>query len=137
MAHQLGERLLIRLAMDLLVSCCNCRSYFAGCVSFSSPAQSAHPPKILRRKPTWPIINTADCRSLVTLEFLPSLNTLMQTVQLTLTNAILVDLCENGGTCTDMVDAYTCACVPGYTDANCATDIDECDPDPCEKSDLW
>ena len=42
------------------------------------------------------------------------------------------DPCENGGTCTDLVNAYSCACVPGYTDANCATDIDECDPDPCE-----
>ena len=42
------------------------------------------------------------------------------------------DPCENGGTCTDLVNAYSCACVPGFTDANCTTNIDECDPDSCE-----
>ena len=41
-------------------------------------------------------------------------------------------LAHKAYTCTDMVDAYSCACVPGYTDANCATDISECNPDPCE-----
>ena len=40
--------------------------------------------------------------------------------------------CENGGTCIDLVNAYSCACVPGYTDDNCTTNIDECSPDPCE-----
>ena len=27
--------------------------------------------------------------------------------------------CENGGTCTDGVNRYTCKCSPGYTDATC------------------
>ena len=36
--------------------------------------------------------------------------------------------CENGGTCTDLVNTYSCVCVPGYTDDNCTTII-EC---PCE-----
>ena len=42
------------------------------------------------------------------------------------------DPCENGGTCTDLVNAYSCACVPGYTGDDCATNINECSPDPCE-----
>ena len=29
--------------------------------------------------------------------------------------------CENGGTCTDEVNGYTCACEAGYTDDNCGT----------------
>ena len=29
--------------------------------------------------------------------------------------------CQNGGTCTDAVNSYTCACVPGYTGTNCET----------------
>ncbi len=27
--------------------------------------------------------------------------------------------CQNGGTCTDGVDAYTCACAAGYEGTNC------------------
>ena len=27
--------------------------------------------------------------------------------------------CQNGGTCVDVVNAYTCNCVPGYTGENC------------------
>ena len=34
------------------------------------------------------------------------------------------DPCQNGGTCTDLVNAFSCACVPGYTDDMCATNID-------------
>ena len=34
--------------------------------------------------------------------------------------------CENGGTCIDLMNAYSCECVPGYTDDNCATSIDSC-----------
>ena len=30
------------------------------------------------------------------------------------------------------MNAYSCECVPGYTDPNCTTNINECDPDPCE-----
>ena len=29
--------------------------------------------------------------------------------------------CENGGTCTDGINNYTCACVPGYNDVKCST----------------
>jgi hypothetical protein len=28
-------------------------------------------------------------------------------------------LCQNGGTCTDLVDAYSCACTSGWTGSNC------------------
>ena len=31
--------------------------------------------------------------------------------------------CENGGTCTDGVNSYTCECVDGYTGVNCETGI--------------
>ena len=31
--------------------------------------------------------------------------------------------CENGGTCTDAVNGYTCKCVAGYTDRNCQTGV--------------
>jgi hypothetical protein len=27
--------------------------------------------------------------------------------------------CENGGTCIDEVDSYTCQCVPGFDGDNC------------------
>ena len=29
--------------------------------------------------------------------------------------------CENGATCTDAVDSYTCHCVAGYTGTHCET----------------
>ena len=29
--------------------------------------------------------------------------------------------CENGGTCTDGINSYTCTCVPGYSDVKCST----------------
>ncbi len=29
--------------------------------------------------------------------------------------------CENGGSCSDGVNNYTCSCLPGYTGANCDT----------------
>ena len=29
--------------------------------------------------------------------------------------------CENGGTCADAVNGYSCECAPGFTDANCKT----------------
>ena len=31
------------------------------------------------------------------------------------------DPCQNGGTCTDGVNSYTCTCAPGYTDGDCST----------------
>ena len=39
--------------------------------------------------------------------------------------------CENGGTCVPHQDDYNCTCVPGYTGANCETEIDECWESPC------
>ena len=34
--------------------------------------------------------------------------------------------CQNGGTCNQQGQAYTCSCPSGYTGTNCETDIDEC-----------
>ena len=31
------------------------------------------------------------------------------------------DSCQNGGTCTDMVDGFSCTCVSGYTGTICQT----------------
>ncbi|CAG2243608.1 E3.2.1.4 [Mytilus edulis] len=40
--------------------------------------------------------------------------------------------CQNGGTCTDMVNGFTCACYDGYTGKLCDIDIDECTTNmPC------
>lgn len=40
--------------------------------------------------------------------------------------------CENGGTCTNGVSSYTCACAPGFTGASCETPIDNCASSPCQ-----
>ena len=40
--------------------------------------------------------------------------------------------CENGGTCTDLVNDFMCNCDEGFTGRNCSTDIDDCTPNPCE-----
>ena len=39
--------------------------------------------------------------------------------------------CQNGGTCVDDSNSYTCNCVVGYAGKNCETDIDECTSNPC------
>ena len=31
--------------------------------------------------------------------------------------------CQNGATCEDHVNSYSCDCAPGYTDYNCSTGI--------------
>ena len=31
------------------------------------------------------------------------------------------DPCENGGTCEDEINAYSCGCTPGYNGTNCDT----------------
>ena len=44
------------------------------------------------------------------------------------------DPCQNGGTCTDKVNAFSCACASGYEGDTCVTDINECttDTDDCD-----
>jgi hypothetical protein len=41
--------------------------------------------------------------------------------------------CLNGGTCSDGATppSYTCACAPGFAGNNCQTDVDDCNPNPC------
>ena len=38
---------------------------------------------------------------------------------------------QNGGTCLDGVNSYTCVCAPGFTGGNCEIDIEECANNPC------
>lgn len=36
------------------------------------------------------------------------------------------NLCQNGGTCVDGVNAYRCKCPPNFTGNFCEQDVDEC-----------
>ena len=40
--------------------------------------------------------------------------------------------CQNGGTCTEQVDGYSCACSTGWEGPTCAGNIDACLTNPCE-----
>ncbi|HTL32255.1 MAG TPA: DNRLRE domain-containing protein [Kofleriaceae bacterium] len=40
--------------------------------------------------------------------------------------------CQNGGTCTNDVNGYTCSCPAGYTGDRCETVIDNCTAHPCQ-----
>ena len=40
--------------------------------------------------------------------------------------------CVNGGSCTDLVNAYACQCAPGFSGFNCEINEDECAPNPCQ-----
>ena len=42
------------------------------------------------------------------------------------------NLCQNGATCVNGVNTYTCVCAPGYSGATCATVIDNCASAPCQ-----
>ena len=42
-----------------------------------------------------------------------------------------VSPCQNGGTCTDGANGFTCACPPGYGGVACQLDIDDCAASPC------
>ncbi|CAG2246453.1 unnamed protein product [Mytilus edulis] len=41
-------------------------------------------------------------------------------------------VCQNGATCNDLVNGYTCTCATGYTDTHCETDTDNCVGNDCE-----
>ncbi|XP_060554668.1 fibropellin-1-like [Ruditapes philippinarum] len=40
--------------------------------------------------------------------------------------------CKNGATCVDLVNDFSCTCVPGYTGKLCQTDINECETNQCQ-----
>ncbi len=40
--------------------------------------------------------------------------------------------CNNGGTCSDGVDSFTCSCLAGFAGDLCEINADDCDPNPCE-----
>lgn len=44
------------------------------------------------------------------------------------------NLCENGATCIDIINGYTCACPPRFTGEFCGEDVDECSirPSVCQ-----
>ena len=42
--------------------------------------------------------------------------------------------CQNGGSCVDGINSYTCNCLPGYAGDNCERNIDECASKPCVKN---
>lgn len=42
--------------------------------------------------------------------------------------------CQNGASCFNKLETYSCSCKPGYTDRNCSTEINECEPSPCQKN---
>ena len=39
--------------------------------------------------------------------------------------------CQNGGTCVDEIEGFTCQCRPGYVGLQCEAEIDECQSNPC------
>ncbi|CAG2198032.1 unnamed protein product [Mytilus edulis] len=40
--------------------------------------------------------------------------------------------CQNGGTCADLINRYTCTCDSGYTGILCDENYDECSSNPCQ-----
>lgn len=43
------------------------------------------------------------------------------------------NLCQNGATCMDRINEYSCMCPPAFTGPYCELDVDECSrkPSPC------
>jgi hypothetical protein len=39
--------------------------------------------------------------------------------------------CQNGASCQNLANGFTCACPPGFTGATCQTNIDDCAGSPC------
>ncbi|XP_052231204.1 neurogenic locus notch homolog protein 2-like [Dreissena polymorpha] len=46
-------------------------------------------------------------------------------------NECSLNPCNNGASCIDQVNNFTCLCRAGFTGRNCDTDINECMPNPC------
>ena len=40
-------------------------------------------------------------------------------------------VCQNGASCVDGTESFTCLCKPGFGGTNCSLDVDRCNPDPC------
>ncbi|PIK52467.1 putative sushi, von Willebrand factor type A [Apostichopus japonicus] len=39
--------------------------------------------------------------------------------------------CQNGATCLDGVNSFSCTCTEGYTGPDCSVDINDCEQNPC------
>ena len=42
--------------------------------------------------------------------------------------------CQNNGTCAENSTAYSCACQPGFTERNCADEINQCRTISCDNN---
>jgi hypothetical protein len=48
-------------------------------------------------------------------------------------NECMPNPCQNGGMCTNLVNAFSCNCAgTGYSGTTCQTEINECMPNPCQ-----
>ena len=43
-----------------------------------------------------------------------------------------LDPCQNGGSCVDGVNTFSCLCLLGFTGDKCQTDMNECLSEPCK-----
>ncbi|WAR30635.1 LOW QUALITY PROTEIN: FBP1-like protein [Mya arenaria] len=42
--------------------------------------------------------------------------------------------CVNNATCTDLLNAYKCSCIAGFTGENCEDEVNSCSLDPCRNN---